>query len=136
MKTPRQAGNVQRYHTTRLIHSENVAQHSWNVVNTVLALTNGQASRALILAAHLHDAGEVATGDIPSPVKKALGLKRKDWDDLEDAAVQAMFPYLQGLDLITEQEAHILKVADNMDGLAKCLEELRMFMRTYTRAAK
>jgi len=121
------AGAVNRFHTVRLIHSESVAAHSWCVVNMVLALTHGSASRGLILASHLHDVGEIATGDIPSPVKKALGKGAYDeWQGMEDAAKESMFPYLNGRDYITEEEMHILKVADNMSGLLTCLTEYRM----------
>ena len=120
----RRAGNVARYHTLRLAHSENVAQHSFNVVNMLLAITGGKASKQLILAALHHDLGEIETGDIPSPTKKAMGAETKDWlDDVEDRVLMELFP--QEYFPLSAEDELLLKLADNMDGLAKCYEELR-----------
>ena len=48
LKKARASGRVGRYHTARLIHQESVAEHSFNVVNLLLLMTDMRASRNLL----------------------------------------------------------------------------------------
>lgn len=122
----REAGDIIRFHTARVIRPETVGQHSFNVVNLILILTDGEASKSLILAALMHDMGEIATGDIPAPVKRLFtGDTLSEVRSMEDKAVQSMHPYLSGVDLSPEDEA-LLELCDRLDGLLKCMDELTM----------
>lgn len=125
IKAARQAGRVQRYHTLQLSRPEKVAEHSFNVFNLLMILTEGQVSRGLTLASLMHDMGEYVVGDIPSPVKKAMSEETKQAaDELEEDVIDAIHPIAR--DKLSEDEKWLLKVCDNLDGLIKCTEELRM----------
>lgn len=121
----RDAGIVARYHTARILRPESVAEHSFNVVNIVLAITKGLASKELIVAALTHDMGEYLVGDIPAPVKLRLPPEvGQTIAEMEDDAIDDLHPDLyRGL---TKDEERVLKIADRLDGLLKCLDELKM----------
>lgn len=132
----RASGAVSRFHTVRLIAPETVAEHSFNVVNLVLALTDCRASRHLILAALTHDMGEYVVGDIPSPIKRRLPEQvRAEVARAEEEAIESLHPGLADrniLGTLTELESRILAIADVLDGLMKCIEELKMGNATIT----
>ena len=121
----RLAANVERFHTHPVLRRETVGHHSFNVANLLMIMTNGQASSRLLFAALWHDMGEPKVGDIPSPVKVGLPKEVLEHIDLvETRAVQAIHPYADmNLD---KEEARLLSLADKIDGLLKCREELRM----------
>lgn len=125
VKELRDAGIVQRFHTARVLRHESVAEHSFNVAQLVMALTCGQASRDLILAALMHDMGEYKTGDIPSPVKLRLPPEvAATMESMEVEATKELHPGAWwGL---TPVEERILAIADRLDGLMKCVDELKM----------
>lgn len=125
----RDAGVVARYHTARILRPESVAEHSFNVANIVLCLTKGLASKELIAAALTHDMGEYLVGDIPAPVKRKLPPEVAETIEyMEDDAINDLHPDL--FRILTEQEERTLKIADRLDGLLKCLDELKMGNRT------
>lgn len=120
----REAASVLRFHTARTIHDETVGHHTFNMVNLLLIMTNGEVSRNLLIAAVCHDLGEPAVGDIPSPVKRAMPKELQNVvKRMEDEAVLAIHPYAP---IISNEEAATLKLADNIDGLLKCRDELRL----------
>lgn len=69
-KFAREAGEVRRCHTMRIIGEYNVAQHSFNMVTMLLAF-HPEASSELIKACLYHDLPERLTGDIPATAKWA-----------------------------------------------------------------
>lgn len=123
----RRAGRVVRYHTNPLVIHEDVAQHTFNVMNILLDVMGGNISRNLLLAALLHDQGEYATGDIPSPVKRGVvgAAVKEHLDNVEEEAVRALYPNLPTIHLSGEEKV-LLKFADLLDGLIKSTEEVRM----------
>jgi 5'-deoxynucleotidase YfbR-like HD superfamily hydrolase len=120
----RRAGNVTRYHTSQLLQKETVAQHTFNMINILMVVTDRQITANLLMAVVTHDMGEYKTGDIPSPVKKLSPEFREHCNAIEDKAMREVhvgfFPEL------TEWEYRLLKFADNLDGLMKITEERRM----------
>lgn len=117
----RLAGRVRRYHTCRMICPQDVAQHSFNVCNLVRLLGGSMYAQ---LAAIYHDMGEYACSDVPSPVKRSLGgeaklvLGRLETEGMAACGVQEI--------PLNEKDSKILKVADNLEGLITCVEEVRM----------
>lgn len=92
--------------------------------------------KTVTVAALYHDAPEIITGDMPTPVKyKNPGL-RDAYKALERESATAMasllpeelneeiLPYISG-DLLTEDERRLLKAADRLSALIKCMEESR-----------
>lgn len=124
VKLARKAGRVNRYHQRQMIHGEDVAQHSFNMMNTLMILTDGNASKHLLVAALLHDQGEYVTGDIPAPVKHSLLSIDQNFllKKMEEQGVNVI--HNAGMPTLTNWEQILLKVADNLDGLWKCWEEL------------
>lgn len=122
----RDAGSIKRFHCARVIKEETVAEHSLNVAALCLVLTKGLASRELLIAAMLHDHGEAAIGDIPANVKSLMTNNVREALERQEAAeVALMFPDLRTAPL-TEEEQYTLTIADRLDGLLKCRDEVKM----------
>lgn len=92
--------------------------------------------KTVAVAALYHDAPEIMTGDMPTPVKYHNQNLRSAYKALERESVASMsellppelreeiVPFLSG-DLLTEQEHRLLKAADRLSALIKCMEEQR-----------
>lgn len=72
----RESGEVIRWHTRPCLKPQNDATHQWNVARILIQLLGFRISRSLLIAAIIHDMGEVGCGDLPRPVKKHLGLTK------------------------------------------------------------
>lgn len=117
----RNAGAVTRYHTARMLRTQNLAEHSFGVALIILQAYPA-ASPRLLAAALYHDLAEVATGDLPAPVK---------WDNAGLKAmvehVEARYERKMGLDMeLSEGERHILKWADMFELVLWCWEEYQL----------
>ena len=71
-------------------HAFSVAQHSL-LVERLVRFEAGEASRALLMAALLHDAPEYVIGDLISPFKSALGIDYKTFERRLLAAIHRRF---------------------------------------------
>ena len=125
LKNLRLAGAITRYHTARTIRTQSVGEHSWGVAQLMVYLSPNVSAQALIGALH-HDLSELATGDIPAPVK---------WEnaELKDLlkAVEHKFDNMHGLAQdLTRQEYHLLKWCDMMELVLWCMEEMELGNRT------
>jgi 5'-deoxynucleotidase YfbR-like HD superfamily hydrolase len=121
----RRAGRVTRFHTQFLLKPENVAEHTFGLLNLLMIMTGGQVTGKLLMDALAHDAGEYVSGDMPSPSKRAMGPDAKGaFEDIEFGAMQMIYDRVW--EPLTSWEALLLKTADNLDGLLKCIEEKRM----------
>lgn len=86
------------------------------------------------VAALYHDAPEILTGDLPTPVKYKSQRMQAAYKALEKESEEEMLgllppelrsdigKYLQGT-VLTEKERQLLKAADRLSALIKCLEE-------------
>lgn len=125
IKLARTAGSVRRYHTKFLLKDEQVSTHTFNMLNTLLILTDGNVSSNLLRAALMHDMGEYVTGDIPGNTKHAMDAETQyEIEELEQRAIDAIHPYSHPE--LSDWERMLLKLADRLDGLLKCNEELKM----------
>lgn len=133
---------IQRWALMRNTASENVQEHSHQVAVLAHALAvirnrffGGTVDPGTVAVAALyHDASEILTGDMPTPVKYKTEPLRRAYKALErDAAAQlatlaphparrALAGYLTG-DVLTEKERQLLKAADRLSALIKCIEE-------------
>ena len=82
-------GQVLRYHTWPVHRQQSVAEHTWQMMRVLLAIWPDAPAAALRYALH-HDTGEVATGDIPFPVKREQPEVKAIMDRLEDEALAVM----------------------------------------------
>lgn len=97
------------------------------------------AGRAVLCALY-HDAAETITGDLPTPVKYYSPRIREAYGELERAAGERLLQMLP-LDLQAEYRSlfgcedadirRILKAADKLSALVKCIEEERMGNREF-----
>jgi hypothetical protein len=89
LATARLAGEVVRYHTWPMHHRQTVGEHTWQVMRIYWQIW-GQLPPELTTYFIWHDAGELACGDLPFPVKANNFELKEAMDKLEDQAVEKM----------------------------------------------
>ncbi|VEN40058.1 unnamed protein product, partial [Callosobruchus maculatus] len=134
---------INRWPLMRNVRTENVSEHSLQVAMVAHALAaiknrkfNGQvnAERIALLAMY-HDASEVLTGDLPTPVKYFNSQIAQEYKAIEKIAQQKLiemvpeelrdiFEPLIDEHQYTEEEKSLVKQADALCAYLKCLEEL------------
>lgn len=130
-----------------LMHSsrpENVEEHSYRVAVIAHALAvirkrifnrESNPERAAFLAL-FHDAGEVITGDLPTPVKHYTAELRDAYKKMEKEAVEKMLTLLpkeiriEYSHALIQEKAdgdmwELVRAADKIDAWIKCIEERR-----------
>lgn len=144
---------IKRWGLMRNAVEEDVAQHSWEVAVLAHALAvirrdvlgvpidpNAVATRALF-----HDATEVITGDLPTPVKYSPAM-RQATSHLEHEVSQEMLallpaavrPALQDVmdhEHWPDDHAQLVKAADRLAAWLKCRAELRYGNAEFEQAA-
>ncbi len=146
---------IKRWSLMRNAISEDVATHSWEVATIahVLALIHNQqneqkidANRMATIALY-HDASEVITGDMPTPVKyhsesirnAYKGVERKAQEQLLSllpASLQAEFEMLLIEEALPPVYQRLLKAADRLSAWLKCRAELSAGNREFEHAEK
>ena len=133
---------INRWGLMRNTFQENIQEHSHMVAVLAHALAvirrdvfGGDADPGLAAAAALyHDAPEILTGDLPTPVKYSSALLKDAYKALEREAEQQLAalapPKIRaplaeaiGGGGLNERERRILKAADRLSALIKCIEE-------------
>lgn len=141
---------IARWGLMRSSRTESLSEHTADtaVLAHTLALLSvqkfgtGVRPETVAVAALYHDASEILTGDMPTPVKYKNETLRSAYKALEkDAASSlcALLPaelqppmegYLRG-DVLTEKEAQLLKAADRLSALIKCVDEAQSGNREF-----
>lgn len=134
---------ITRWGLMRNTFSENIQEHSHQVA--VLAHALGLIRREILglpgpdpekcaVAALYHDASEILTGDLPTPIKYFNPAIREAYRQVEDAAAQKLLamlpPELRPAygPLLREEDGEIrqiVKAADKLAAYIKCREELQ-----------
>lgn len=146
---------INRWGLMRNTIKENISEHSLETafIAHLLALYrnvrfggNVDPERAALLAMY-HDVTEIITGDLPTPVKYYNKEIKAEYDRVEEIAKDKMISYLPD-DLQeyyrpllgkTEEEAELwtlVKAADKLSALIKCLEERQMGNMDFIAAEK
>ncbi len=132
---------------------ENIAEHSHSVAVIAHALAvignkkfgkSYNAERVSLLALY-HDTTEVITGDMPTPVKyynEEIKSVYKDIEHIAGERLLAMLPEEFREDynpFFEKQESDkelwtLVKAADKIDALIKCIEETRMGNKEFEKA--
>ena len=146
---------INRWALMRNSYTENIQEHSHQVAVLAHALAvirnrcfGGCVDEGAVAAAALyHDANEILTGDMPTPVKYKNERLRSAYKALEKESAHAMAtllpeplqpeiePLLTG-SALTPAEAGILKAADRLSALIKCMEEMQTGNREFAAAAQ
>ena len=143
---------ISRWGLMRNTVPENIQEHSLDVAVIAHALAtirntyfDGKldAGRAALYGI-FHDASEIFTGDMPTPVKHFNPNFKKSFHQLEDRArnkLLAMLPpelarEYEPLFFFDDQEeyARLVKAADRIAALTKCIEEGKSGNREFRRA--
>ena len=134
---------IKRWSLMRSVREENIMEHSQQVavIAHALALVNNNILGGTVdvtktvLYAQYHEVGEVITGDLPTPIKYFNPEIRTAYKDLEHNACVRMLDMLP--DELKEsyreyifpdessEEYKIVKCADRLAALIKCLEEIK-----------
>ncbi len=146
---------INRWALMRNEHSENLAEHSFEVSVIAHALTvlgnkrfgkTLDSERAAFLGLY-HDAPETLTGDMPTPVKYYSDEVRAAYKTMEDAACESLINMIPedlrddytAAFIPREEDAELLKyikAADKISALIKCLQEWKAGNTDFITAAE
>ena len=131
---------IRRWGLMHNTYSENVQEHSLRVAQIAHALAliwnrrfegSVNPERVVVLALY-HDASEVLTGDLPSPIKYFNPDIQKAYHAIEASAAERLVDMVPD-ELTTDyrdvlvpndnEHVHIVKAADKLCAYIKCLEE-------------
>lgn len=143
---------IGRWSLMRNTQPENDAEHSLQtamIAHALAVIAHDRYGKAvdpehvLALAAY-HDASEVLTGDLPTPVKYHSGQLRDAYKQVEHLAEERLLSMLPG-DLQPAfapylmqgegDDVRLVKAADKISAYVKCLEELRAGNHEFDAAA-
>jgi len=139
----------------RNVRQENIQEHSLQtamiahnlaVIRNRLFNGNVNPDRVLLLAVY-HEASEVITGDLATPIKYFNPEIRKAFKDIEKVANERLFSmlpdelkpdYRSVLFPVQEDEEHwkLVKAADKICAYLKCIEELKAGNAEFSKAER
>jgi len=143
---------IQRWALMRNTAQENVQEHS----HQVAVLAHGLAvirnekfggsvdAGQVAVAALYHDASEILTGDMPTPIKYDNPAIRKAYKDVEAVAERKLLEFLPPeLQKVYEpaltgpggEIEELVKAADKLSAYIKCVEELKAGNNEFREAA-
>lgn len=144
---------INRWGLMRNTLTENISEHSLDVAVIAHALAvirntcyGGAVNEERVaLLALFHDCTEIITGDMPTPVKYYAPQIRSAYREVETAAKESLLgglpeqfrPKYESLLSETEEEKELwilVKAADKLSALVKCMEERRMGNDDFSRA--
>ena len=143
---------IQRWSLMRNSYTENILEHSHQTAVLAHALAvlrnerfGGQVDvGAVAVAALYHDAGEILTGDMPTPIKYYNPELRNAYKAVEKVAGNKLLDMLPQ-ELRASYEAYVLesdrelepivKAADKLAAHIKCIEELKAGNSEFSTAA-
>lgn len=134
--------NINRWGLMRNTRNENLSEHTLEVAFIAHALAVignkrlGKSTNAEKVAATamFHDTSEIITGDLPTPIKYYNSEIKAAYKSIEAVAEEQLLDMLPR-DLREEFEpyfspdeetARLVKAADKLSALIKCIEELKM----------
>ena len=134
---------VNRWGLMRNSRNESLSDHTLDVIfisHALVTIGNKQFDRNLdagraVMLASLHDAPEIITGDLPTPVKYFDPQIKKAYDDVEQSVIDRMIQtlpeemqetYSEIMNFSAEGDQELkkyVKAADKISALIKCIEE-------------
>ena len=144
---------INRWGLMRNTRNENIAEHSLDtaiIAHLLCVLRNDRfggnvdPDRAAVLAI-FHDTTEIITGDLPTPVKYLNPEIRTAYKDVEAAAVEKLLGCIpedirgeyDGIFKSDDKELHsLVKAADKISALIKCIEERKSGNRDFEEAER
>ncbi len=146
--------NIHRWALMRNTRAENISEHSHEVAvlaHALALMTNRHYGghvdeEKCVLLAVYHDVPEILTGDMPTPVKYYNPAIREAYRQVEESACDKLLDMLPA-DLRGEysslirqesdsEEARLVKAADKLSALIKCIEETAQGNREFASARR
>lgn len=144
---------INRWGLMRNVISENISEHSLYVAFIAHALGviknkryggNINCDRLAVLAMY-HDATEIITGDMPTPIKYYSKKINSAYEEVENVAKSTLLSYLpedlreEYVSLFEKNDEDeylwkLVKAADRISALIKCIEEKEMGNKDFERA--
>ena len=144
---------INRWALMRNTQKENISEHSTDVAaiaHAIAVIKNTRfggtlnAERAAVLGLY-HDMPEIITGDMPTPVKYHSKTLRDEFQQVEDAACEKLLSMLpedmkasyRPYFFQSEEDEYlwkIVKAADKISALIKCIEEQSAGNREFGKA--
>lgn len=144
--------NIHRWGLMRNTRAENLSEHSLEVAQIAHALAiinkkrlNGKADpEYTAVVAMYHDTSEIITGDMPTPIKYHNEDIKAAYKQIEATAERRLIEKLpddfkaefEGIYNPDRLTASLVKAADKISALIKCIEELNMGNREFAVAEK
>ena len=143
---------IQRWALMRNTAPENVQEHSHQVAVLAHGLAVIRKEKfggtvdpgAVAVAALYHDASEILTGDMPTPIKYDNPAIRKAYKEVEAVAEQKLVDFLPEelrpiyrpiLTAADKEVEELVKAADKLSAHIKCMEELKAGNNEFREAA-
>ena len=144
---------INRWGLMRNTSSENLSEHSLEVgiiAQAICFISNSRyetgysADRAMVLGV-FHDCPEILTGDLPTPIKYFSDEIKSAYDKVEEVASSKLLSMLSDElrplyeDYVFERDNElipIIKAADKIAALIKCIEEGKMGNSEFSSAEK
>ena len=145
---------IKRWSLMRSIREENIMEHSHQVavIAHALGIINNKIFdgdldvNKIVLLAQYHEAGEVITGDLPTPIKYFNPEIKTAYKDLEKQASERLLKMLPEtleeeyrkyvLPDTSSEEYKMVKYADRLSAYLKCVEETRAGNSEFKKALK
>lgn len=138
------AKHIKRWGLMRNSESENLSEHSFDtavIAHALAEIGNKYMGKSLpsdkiAAAALFHDAHEIMTGDLPTPVKYKDEEIKKAYKKIEEAATESLlgslpeelrggYACLLGFSEREPELYRYIKAADKISAFIKCVEECR-----------
>ncbi len=144
--------HIDRWALMRCNAKENLAEHSLEVAIIANALANigntyfdkNYNSDRVALKALFHDAAEIMTGDLPTPIKYYNSDIRNAYAAVEKCAQDKVLSLLpqelvgnyEDIFALDDEEKVLIKAADKLCAYIKCVNEVRSGNIEFSHAAK
>lgn len=143
---------IRRWALMRSTVDENIKEHSYDVAMIAHALAlienkmfGGHVDEYKVMClATYHEAGEVITGDLPTPIKYFNSQINTAYKDLEKRACEKLLKTLPeelkeeySSYLLTDEnslEYKIMKAADKLSAYIKCVDEVKSGNKEFVKA--
>ncbi len=136
---------INRWGLMRNARQENLSEHTLEVayIAHALALMSGMEPSKAVFCALYHDCSEIITGDLPTPIKYDNPEIRNSYRQIEQTAAKRLLSslpdelaqkYMPCFFEEDEQVRKIVKAADKLSALMKCIEEIQMGNRDFCNA--
>lgn len=144
--------NIYRWGLMRNTRQENLSEHSLEVAQIAHALAIINNTRLggsvnpdfVAVAAMYHDTSEIITGDMPTPIKYHNDEIKKAYKQIEAIATERLMeklptdfkPSFEKIYNLDAETKRLIKAADKISALIKCIEELNMGNKEFAVAEK